>query len=436
MWSTIWACIALVEALPIAQDETNSGISAPEVENGPTPEILEEPGDSGSGGKFEGSQLGLALALSDAKPQPVSSSSYGGRRKRESQLLIVEEQANTSVPPEVQDARSEYLRKRFEGSSLGLALALSNAKPQPISESSYGGKRRRSPQDPDQAEVAEPGLQESEQEDAPGQNQLALALELSNAKPQAVSESSYGGKRKRSPQDPEQAEVAEPGLQESEQEEASGQNQLALALALSNAKPQPVSESSYGGKRKRSPQDPEQPEVAEPGLQGSEQEDAPTEGTEPTLQAQTPEDKEKQSPGQSQLALALALSNAKPQPVSASSYGGKRKRSPQDPEQTEGAERGLQGSEQEDAHSQNQLALALELSNAKPQAVGESSYGGRRKRSPQDPEQPEDAEPTLQAQTPEDEEKQSPGQSQLALALAISNAKPQAVSESSYGGRR
>ncbi len=44
-------------------------------------------------------------------------------------------------------------------------------------------------------------------------------------------------------------------------------NQLALELALSNAKPWLVSEISYEGKRKQSPQDPEQPLGAEPGLQ-------------------------------------------------------------------------------------------------------------------------------------------------------------------------
>lgn len=245
MWSAILACIALVEALPIPQDDPNSEVSSLEVGNASKE-------DPGLGSRFEGSQLGLALALSDAKPQPVSASSYGGRRKRrESQLvqeeeeLLDEAQSNPSVAPEVLDARNEYLRTRFEGSSLGLALALSNAKPQPISESSYGGKKKRSaPGDLVVGAKAEEGQDKKLQ---------PFELDSSNTKPQPVFQSEDAGKTKRSPQDSEQIEDAEPAIQseiqEGDAEKSSGQSQLALALAISNAKPQPVGESSYAGRK-------------------------------------------------------------------------------------------------------------------------------------------------------------------------------------------
>ena len=144
------------------------------------------------------------------------------------------------------------------------------------------------------------------------------------------------------------------------------------------------------------------------------------------------------SNGESQLALALSLSNAKPQAVSASSYGGRQKRAAQEPvpQETEQTE-AKQDETAEDEHAHlggSQLALALSLSNAKPQAVSASSYGGRRKRSAQEPV-PQETEQTeaKQEETAEDEHAHLGG-SQLDLALSLSNAKPQAVSASSYGG--
>ena len=143
------------------------------------------------------------------------------------------------------------------------------------------------------------------------------------------------------------------------------------------------------------------------------------------------------STGESQLALALSLSGAKPQAVSGSSYAGRRKRSAQEPvpqeteQQTE-----VKQEESEDEHAHlggSQLALALSLSGAKPQPVSASSYGGRRKRSAQEPVQQETEEKANEGEVPAEDHSQVGG-SQLALALSLSNAKPQAVSASSYGG--
>ena len=85
--------------------------------------------------KFEGSQLGLALQLSNAKPQEVSASSYAGRRKRAPQTT--EDEVVNAVPQ--QEPESSLAQSKFEGSQLGLALQLSNAKPQEVSASSYAG---------------------------------------------------------------------------------------------------------------------------------------------------------------------------------------------------------------------------------------------------------------------------------------------------------
>ena len=88
---------------------------------------------------------------------------------------------------------------------------------------------------------------------------------------------------------------------------------------------------------------------------------------------------------------------------------------------------------------ESQLSLALKLSGAKPQAVSASSYGGRRRRSPQDAEEEQKESEPEESAPPAAEGDAAPaqlGESQLSLALKLSGAKPQAVSASSYGGRR
>ncbi len=170
----------------------------PEVEQdaGAPSEVPTDAKDS----KFEGSQLALALKLSNAGPQEVSASSYAGKRRRspDESLAQEEEQANPDHEGGLEE--EEDHDARFGGSQLALALKLSGAGPQPVFTTSYAGRKRRSAQE-EQTLVAEeaavPVPQEAEEVDATDSkfegSQLGLALKLSNAGPQAVSASSYGG---------------------------------------------------------------------------------------------------------------------------------------------------------------------------------------------------------------------------------------------------
>ena len=239
---------------------TSVGFPRPqEAEKGQTEEALEpvvQPNETQEA-KFGGGQLALALSLSDAKPQPVSASSYGGRRKRSPQEANPQEAGEQKEEGHEQEVDEHA---KFGGSQLALALSLSDAKPQPVSASSYGGRRKRSPQEANPQEAGEQKEEGHEQEVDEhakfGGSQLALALSLSDAKPQPVSASSYGGRRKISPQVPTEESdgtAAEEQPAEQEKNSKSETSQLSLALELSGAKPQPVSASSYGGRRKRSP---------------------------------------------------------------------------------------------------------------------------------------------------------------------------------------
>lgn len=181
---------------------TSVGFPRPqEAEKGQTEEALEpvvQPNETQEA-KFGGSQLALALSLSDAKPQPVSASSYGGRRKRSPQEANPQEAGEQKEEGHEQEVDEHA---KFGGSQLALALSLSDAKPQPVSASSYGGRRKRSPQVPTEESdgtAAEEQPAEQEKNSKSETSQLSLALELSGAKPQPVSASSYGGRRKRSP---------------------------------------------------------------------------------------------------------------------------------------------------------------------------------------------------------------------------------------------
>ena len=150
--------------------------------------------------KFEGSQLALALKLSNAGPQEVSASSYAGKRKRspDESLAQQEEQANPDHEGALEE--EEDHDARFGGSQLALALKLSGAGPQPVFSTSYAGRKRRSAQEEPTlvAQEAVPVVaQEAEEVVATDSkfegSQLGLALKLSNAGPQAVSASSYAG---------------------------------------------------------------------------------------------------------------------------------------------------------------------------------------------------------------------------------------------------
>ena len=204
-------------AYPKPQEERSKEDAAEELQEAAAEETATAPADGEKNtSKFEGSQLALALKLSGAKPQPVSASSYGGRKKRtpqdaaeEPQEVAVEElQEAAAEEPATAPADGDKATSKFGGSQLALALELSGAKPQAVSASSYGGRKRRSPQDateePQEAAAEEPTVAE-EPTAAPadgekttskfGGSQLALALELSGAKPQPVSASSYGGRK-------------------------------------------------------------------------------------------------------------------------------------------------------------------------------------------------------------------------------------------------
>lgn len=150
--------------------------------------------------KFEGSQLALALKLSNAGPQEVSASSYAGKRRRSPDESLVQEEEQVNPDHEGNLEEEEDHDARFGGSQLALALKLSGAGPQPVFSTSYAGRRRRSAQEEPTliAQEAVPVAQEAEQVgDAADSkfegSQLALALKLSNAGPQAVSASSYAG---------------------------------------------------------------------------------------------------------------------------------------------------------------------------------------------------------------------------------------------------
>ena len=135
-------------AYPKPQEERSKEDAVEELQEAAAEEPATAPADGDKAtSKFGGSQLALALELSGAKPQAVSASSYGGRKRRSPQDATEEPQEAAAEEPTVAEeptaapADGEKTTSKFGGSQLALALELSGAKPQPVSASSYGGRK-------------------------------------------------------------------------------------------------------------------------------------------------------------------------------------------------------------------------------------------------------------------------------------------------------